>query len=311
MIVIDGSRTDIPGLVTRCWDDDPALRATAHGGGPRGAPWVRSVVLHTTRGVPGGRDARPQVLHAGAGAPGGAAANAHYWHGLKADAYAGAHLVVDADGSVLCTADLVREQTWHATSVNGVSVGVELVQGADAGLYTVQLDAAVRLCDFLAARLGIQRQYHAPYRGSAHPVPRLAAGGADCVGFFGHRDQTSNRGPGDPATPCSPRSRGRATRPSTSPRGRPEDVERPSAFARRGRRRRPGSGDRGRAETCRIPRRIVGVGPDRLAHPRTDLAQAEFTGGFTKRRAARTPCPSVAPVAPTQRNHDNAHQRFR
>ena len=54
------------------------------------------------------------------------------------------------------------------------------------------------LLDRLTALLGIQRQYHSPYLGEAHPVARLAAGGADCVGIFGHRDQTTERGRGDP-----------------------------------------------------------------------------------------------------------------
>lgn len=199
MIVVDGRRIDIPGVVSTCWDDDPSLAVTSHGGKPRKTKWIRAVVIHTTKGIPGGKIRKPQYLLPGAGSPGMAAeANARYWRTLKDDDYAGAHLLIDYDGSVVNTADLYRMLTYHATSVNEVAVGIEIVQRNDAGMYTVQKETLVKVCRFLAETFGIQEQVQWPYHGSSRPVPRLVAGAKDVVGFFGHRDQTSNRGPGDP-----------------------------------------------------------------------------------------------------------------
>src|SRR5262249_12607049 len=48
---------------------------------------------------------------------------------------------------------------------------------------------------WLTARFGIQRQIPRSYRG---PITRLAAGGRDVVGVYGHRDVTDRRGIGDP-----------------------------------------------------------------------------------------------------------------
>lgn len=117
---------------------------------------------------------------------------------------------MDYDGSIICTADLMREASYHATTVNGVTIGIEIVQGATttpaqdgsapkgyAYFYDKQLDAVVVLLDYLTRRFRIQRQIQSPYHGSSHPVPRLVAGGATCYGVYMHRDQTSNRGPGD------------------------------------------------------------------------------------------------------------------
>jgi hypothetical protein len=117
-----------------------------------------------------------------------------YWTGSSRNA--GAHLVVNFDGSVVNTADLQTEQTYHAGTVNDVTVGIEICQKADGSLYSVQLDFVVRLIDWITATMGIQRQFHDPYHGG--PVERIHAGGHDVCGVYAHRDQTSNRGRGDP-----------------------------------------------------------------------------------------------------------------
>ena len=150
--------------------------------------WVRGVTLHTTQGK------HPQPLREGLGHGGAALANVKYWN--AATGYASAHLLVDPDGVVYQTADLVSEQTWHATTVNPVTVGVEVCQQGDGALYAGQVDVVVALCDWLTKTLGIQRQIPRAYDGKV--VARLAKGARDFVGVFGHRDQTSNRGRGDP-----------------------------------------------------------------------------------------------------------------
>lgn len=196
MLIVNGRRIPVPGVEVVSWFDDPTLRMTGQSGGPRPVSWVRCVVFHTTQGIPGGKNYHPQWLLPGFGPKGTAAeANARYW-ALKGKG-SGAHLVIDFDGQVICTADLVREQTWHATSVNAVSIGIEIVQRLDGSMFAGQMETAVKVADVLARELGIQRQFHAPYR-RGRIVNRFAVGARDVVGFFGHRDQTNTRGPGDP-----------------------------------------------------------------------------------------------------------------
>jgi N-acetyl-anhydromuramyl-L-alanine amidase AmpD len=198
-VVIGDAEVVVPGLVVSNWNDDPKLRlrvgqGAGSDGRARKTSWVRSIVLHTTKGIPGGKDRRPQQIRPGMGPPGPAAeAVARYW--ASSELASGAHLVCDFDGSWICLADLATEAAYHATSMNDVSIGIEICQGAAAELYEGQLDSVVVMVDFLTARFGIQRQIPHAYVG---PVPRLEAGGADCVGVFGHRDQTGNRGAGDP-----------------------------------------------------------------------------------------------------------------
>lgn len=188
MIVAGGKGEEIPGLDTVGFLEDSSLRLGRDDYAPRTARWIRSVIFHTTIGD------WPFVLLHGAREPGGAHETIDYWR--RDPAHAGAHLVVDYDGSVFCCADLLWDAAYHATTINQVSIGVELKQQhTDGGIFQATLDAGVELADWLTRRFGIQRQVHGPYSG---PVDRLAAGGADCVGVFGHRDQTGRRGRGDP-----------------------------------------------------------------------------------------------------------------
>jgi hypothetical protein len=199
-VVIDGVQTDVPGLRVASWFDDPRLRLrvgqprAANDGRPRQTRWIRSIVLHTTKGIPGGKDLRPQVIRPGRGPAGMHAEDVARWW-ASSELCSGAHLVCDFDGTWVCLADLATECAYHATTINDVSIGIEICQGAQAELYDGQLDAVVTMVDFLTARFGIQRQIPDAYTG---PIPRLERGGADCVGVFGHRDQTGNRGRGDP-----------------------------------------------------------------------------------------------------------------
>ncbi len=161
----------------------------------RSTKWVRGIVLHTTKGIPGGRDRRPQVIHPGMGAASEYDIKcARYWS--SSTELSGAHLVVDSDGTIVCTADLSSECAFHAGPANDVSIGVEIYQGDDAGLYADQLEVVVALCDWLTRRFGIQRQIPNRYRG--RPFTRMAAGARNVVGVYGHRDVSDNRGHGDP-----------------------------------------------------------------------------------------------------------------
>lgn len=198
-LIIGGARVELPGLVTTNHLDRPELALVA-------ADWrkrmpttvIRQIVLHTTKGIPGGDDRRPQRILPGLGAPAGAAERAaRCW---RSDGRgASAHLVVDFDGSVGQCADLATAVTFHAGGLNEASVGIEIMQGSGAELYTEQLAAVVVLVDEitrLPAPFCIQRQIPSAYKG--RPRARLMATGADYVGILGHRDASENRGAGDP-----------------------------------------------------------------------------------------------------------------
>lgn len=195
-LLIDGVRYDVPGVNVIGPGDEPWAVLDGHDGKPR-TEWVRQITIHTTKGI------HPQPLRAGKGAGGRAKAVAAFWRG---DAnHSAAHLVVDNDGSILCLADLAKTQTYHATTVNPWSVGIEMYQEANGGIYEAVLDSTVALVMRLCDLMGI------PFQGEARPytsngiLQRLLHGGEDVVGVFGHRDNawdfkrnTSTRGRGDP-----------------------------------------------------------------------------------------------------------------
>jgi hypothetical protein len=195
--IIDGADEVVAGLACASWRDNAAIPRLSVGGDSRvrSTRWVRGVVLHTTKGIPGGHDHRPQVIRPGMGADRGDDVRVATFWSVEARP-SGAHLVVDRDGSIVCLADLLLEAAYHAGPVNDVTIGVEIYQGSDAELYDGQLEVVVRLVDWLTRRFGIQRQI--PLRYGGHPLTRLAAGGRDLVGVYGHRDVTDRRGAGDP-----------------------------------------------------------------------------------------------------------------
>jgi hypothetical protein len=157
---------------------------------------ILQVVLHTTKGIPGGADLRPQEIRPGFGPHVGAGELCNRWWS-KDPTPAGAHLVVDHDGQMYCLADLQRDAAQHASQANQTSIGVEIYQGRDAELYEGQLDAVVKLCDWLTRRFQIQRQIPHRYLG---PVRRLLDNVDDVVGVLGHRELSRARGAGDPGS---------------------------------------------------------------------------------------------------------------
>jgi hypothetical protein len=194
--IIDGVDETVPGLKIDNWLNSAVPRLNKNEDcRERFTRWVRGIVLHTTKGIPGGSDHRPQKILPGLGPDRkGDYAAARYW--ASSAEQAGAHLVVDFDGSIVCLADLLTEASFHAGEVNEVTIGIEIYQGKEAEMYDGQLDVVVRLVDFLTRRFKIQRQIHSPYKKG--PVPRIAQGARDVVGIYGHRDVTTNRGSGDP-----------------------------------------------------------------------------------------------------------------
>ena len=189
-LVIDGQRIETPGLETISWLDDHRVPRVTDG--RRRVPQATSaIVLHTVHGKLGGLSEKASV-------PSNRAERyARYQATTSRDV--SWHLTVDTDGTVVQSADVASWTCWHATSVNGWTIGIEMVQEADGTLYRPQLAAVVALCDVLCAHLHIDRRVPArngvPIVGV---VPRLTGHDGPWSGVFGHRHQTHNRGPGDP-----------------------------------------------------------------------------------------------------------------
>jgi hypothetical protein len=168
---------------------------------------VSIVAIHTT----GGHDHQP--IHAGAGLSGHARQILDMWSGADRGGgdrvHSAAPLVIDFDGVIYCAADLARTAAYHAQMLNGRSVGIEMCTLPDGGIYEATLDACAGLVEALthsgsrsAGLFAIPAQIpRGPYRGE--PLRRLEVGGVQTdgrglVGVVGHRNQTSNRGRGDP-----------------------------------------------------------------------------------------------------------------
>ncbi len=203
-LIIGGKEVDVPGVAIRNFKDDPKLALRVgrsdgpNDGRTRTLP-VTLVVLHTTKGIPGGTDKREQVILPGLGPDTKAEdRTATYWS--TDPTQSGAHIVVDHDGSVACLADLQTVCAFHAgqSDVNNRSVGIEIFQGGNAEMYAEQLDIVRKVVDALTSAFGIQRQIPDYYRRNT-PIPRLQKmGGRDLYGVVGHRDVSDQRGKGDP-----------------------------------------------------------------------------------------------------------------
>jgi hypothetical protein len=161
----------------------------------RPTSWVRQIFLHTTKGN------WPQRVLAGRGPGGQAAILADIWRSDPSTS--GTHLVIDNDGTVACLCDLAKVAAYHATVSNAWSIGIEMYQEAidgegQWGVHEAVYEAAIKLVPALCRIFGIQFQIpKLAYQGK--PLARMAKdGGQACVGVFGHRDNSSDRGHGDP-----------------------------------------------------------------------------------------------------------------
>lgn len=196
-LVFAGKRVLVPGVNVISWLDDPRLRLKLpeDGRARQGGYFTQIIALHSTRGAPDSDDKRPQTLLPDLGPS--TRAGYEVVEDWRTDhRCAGGHLIDDFDGTVYQLADLVTETTYHATSINHRSIGIETKQGrAQNEFYTGQLAALKAVVDVITAELGIPRCVPSGYHG---PLARLERGGADYWGVCGHRDQTDRRGFGDP-----------------------------------------------------------------------------------------------------------------
>jgi hypothetical protein len=209
-IVIHGVEYPIEGLAIRNFKDDSrfCLRMgndgrSRHKNADGSWHWVRGLFLHVTGGPVDAEHIKNQSKYVLPGLPAeeGAADERILKSWTLSDSSGGAHYIVDFDTSIINTCDSLTDASYHATSCNENFDGLEMLRGSKDGvMYDGQLDCVVKFCDGWSRLMGVQRQFQWPYR-PYKPVPRLASGGGDCVGFFGHRDQTDGRGPIDPGDP--------------------------------------------------------------------------------------------------------------
>ncbi len=191
---IGGQLFELPGVTVMGPGDLPWIRLEARDYRLRPpGTWIRQVMNHTTWGK------WPMPILPGAGPDGGEKMIADYWHTSEEgkSQSGGAHIIVDFDGSAVCLVDLALVQAYHATWSNPFSIGIEMLQTNAGGVYEATLATTVKINRFLCDRFGIP--YQVPSRVyDGHPIPRMIKGGPDMAGCFGHRDNTEDRGRGDP-----------------------------------------------------------------------------------------------------------------
>lgn len=195
-IVLGGVRVPVPGAEVVTWLDDPAT-AVQQRNVTRREERIRAIVLHTVEGMMG------PVL------PGLAPEKAQpraWTSSMNRNTRASYDFLVSRDGRIYQVNDPLLWYTWQARDgdapgeVSRTTLGIEMEQDAHTGETNAgQYDSEVALVDALTGALGIQRQipWHAG-DGDRRVLARLVAGGEDVAGVYGHRNQTDNRGRGDP-----------------------------------------------------------------------------------------------------------------
>lgn len=194
-ITIGGRVAPVPGFEVVSYANGAVPRVEK--GFARTPDKVSAVVLHTSKGL------RSGTLLPGSLASDRAEALARYQaSGAREVSW---HFTVDTDGTIVQSADPAMWATWHARHANGYSIGIEMVQGDDGNLYQRQIDAAVALVTTLVEAFGIPKITPVNERGE--PIATVVQawqeadeGGAQMRfnGVAGHRNLTTNRGPGDP-----------------------------------------------------------------------------------------------------------------
>jgi len=188
-LLVNGQETRIEDLVIINPNDAEWCRLDPKDFRARPTRWVRQIILHTTKGD------SPQTVLAGQGPGGRAKRTADFWRNDPKPS--AAHVVIDNDGTVACLCDLATTEAFHATVSNAWSIGIEMCQEANNGIHEAVYTSAVKLVPALCRIFGIQFQVpKLPYKNE--PLRRMANGGEQCVGVFGHRDNTPRRGHGDP-----------------------------------------------------------------------------------------------------------------
>lgn len=191
-IILNNVKWKVPGLNTTCWLDDPSIKYITDKNSRQ--KWLRAIVAHTIHGKEG-------KLLPGFG-PNTDIDTRQARYQTNTDRQVSWDFTEDMNGDWLIQNDPLIHYSWQATSVNPITCGFEMVQTDAGDLYEGQIEKAVLFIDALTALLGIQRQipwdkkHDKPVRGVVKRISDDA--GTDVVGIYGHRNQTTNRGAGDP-----------------------------------------------------------------------------------------------------------------
>lgn len=183
-LLIAGHVVEVPGCTVYNPLDTPWCKLSPRDYRTRRTKWIRQLIAHTTLGKwPQKILMSPAPDTDGAGAR----ATADWWR--KSDTQSSAPIVIDFDGDVACLADVVTACCYHAGTSNEHSIGIEMKQRADGGIYDATLRSFVAVCKVLCEHVGIPFQVAADKYTPGQIIGRMRDGGADCVGIFGHRDQ--------------------------------------------------------------------------------------------------------------------------
>ena len=188
-VLIGGRLEQIPGL--RCTSPlarpDLALKLGEDGYRAPGRT-IDIIVIHGTMG------GSPQTILVQDAPPGNLAErNAYFWR--HSPHQAATQLLVDQDGSVLCTADIADVVAFGAGRVNSKSIQIEMAQTGNNELRRKQINNTALLVQWLCQRFSVPWRMCWPYR--ERPIPSLVAGGGGWRGVIQHRDCSAMRGRGD------------------------------------------------------------------------------------------------------------------
>lgn len=189
-LLIGGKLVPVPG-VTVIGPHDAAWAHLSPGDCRWRLVWPHQWMLHKTIADD------PEKLLPGSGPSGdagGARATADYW--ANDPKHSGAHLITGHDGELVCLADLALVEAYHATVSNGFAVGHETKELPGGGFY--EAAAATTVVSTLVGCRALGIQWQCPLSYAGRPLTRMLDGGRDCVGIFGHRDNTERRGRWDP-----------------------------------------------------------------------------------------------------------------
>lgn len=206
MLILGGIACEVPGCPdTKNPVSHPDLPWMTDGS-PRQGPPV-AIVLHTTSGRRGALvSAEPPPSER-------AERYAHYQAGTARDV--SWDFTVDLDGTVVqhndpsapCGGHRQARYSWHAGSVNGWTLGIEVVQRPDMAVYEGQLRVMVACVAFFCDHYAIPRRIPVdgagkPWTGPIFEVVSTKRGGRQrrWSGVLGHCNVTTpdSRGPGDP-----------------------------------------------------------------------------------------------------------------
>ena len=196
MLILNGEQVPTPGLETISWLDDPAVpQATDF---YERKLWIRAIVIHTVKGIngplkPGKKDSKRAETYA--------------QYQANTSRQVSWDYTVDTDGTIIVSNDPIKRATWQAGSVNEFTLGIEMVQDNDGSVYEFQMETMVKFLDKLIVELAdrdhpVQRQV--PMTTDGKPVRGVIQRIQDpsqarkVVGIYGHRNQTTDRGVGDP-----------------------------------------------------------------------------------------------------------------